>query len=104
MSNESSTGSFVVGLLTGMMIGAIAALLMAERTGDQTRRLISDTAEDVAHQAEDTVNQARQRADEAVSDVKQRAQTIAEDAKTEAKHAEQSLRKEFHDRREAMSR
>jgi gas vesicle protein len=48
MSNEANAGEKVFFLLLGAMIGAATALLLAPRSGPETRKLIMDKAREGA--------------------------------------------------------
>jgi gas vesicle protein len=48
MSNESSAGEKALYLMLGATIGAVAALLLAPRSGMETRRLIASKAREGA--------------------------------------------------------
>jgi gas vesicle protein len=79
MINESNTGGiagagmggFMMGMLWGVLIGGVVALLFAPQTGNQTREMIKNrasqignafrgTAKDVEETSEKTMEQMRQ--------------------------------------------
>lgn len=47
MSNEDSTPGFAIGFVLGATIGLVAALLLAPRSGKETRDMLKDKASDV---------------------------------------------------------
>ena len=46
MSDETNFGSFVMGFTVGALAGAIASLLLAPQTGEETRQVIKEKAID----------------------------------------------------------
>jgi gas vesicle protein len=62
MSNKRS-GNFVGGLMLGATIGAFAGLLMAPRTGRETRKLLKKSADALPDLAEDLSTSAQIQAD-----------------------------------------
>lgn len=53
MSENRSGGLFVGGLLVGAAMGAVAGLLFAPKTGQETRKLIKKSADALPELAED---------------------------------------------------
>jgi len=89
MSDRDNFGAFFVGFVVGSLSGAIAALLLAPQSGEETRTLIKDRAielqkttaesvEETLKKAEKAANDAVKRAEDALSVAKKRAQEIAE--------------------------
>ncbi|MEM6751671.1 MAG: YtxH domain-containing protein [Cyanobacteria bacterium P01_C01_bin.38] len=62
MSNNRS-GNFISGLMLGATIGAFTGLLMAPRTGRETRRLLKKSADALPDLAEDLSTSAQIQAD-----------------------------------------
>jgi gas vesicle protein len=62
MSNNRS-GNFIGGLMLGATIGAFTGLLMAPRTGRETRRLLKKSADALPDLAEDLSTSAQIQAD-----------------------------------------
>jgi gas vesicle protein len=62
MSNKRS-GLFIGGLLVGSAIGAVTGLLMAPRTGKETRQILKKSAEAVPALAEDLSTSVQLQAD-----------------------------------------
>ena len=54
-----SAGKVVCSFFIGGLIGAGVALLTAPKTGEETRRMIKELAEDVKEKAEDYIDQAK---------------------------------------------
>lgn len=62
MSNNRA-GSFIGGLLLGSALGTITGLLMAPRTGRETRRLLKKSADAIPELAEDLSTSVQLQAD-----------------------------------------
>jgi gas vesicle protein len=54
-----STGNVLFSFFIGGLIGAGVALLIAPKTGEETRRMIKELAEEVKEKAEDYIDQAK---------------------------------------------
>jgi len=81
MSDHDDFGAFLIGFVVGGVAGAVAALLLAPQSGEETRALIKDKsielrdkaaeqAEMVATKANDFAGQAKTRSKEAIENVK----------------------------------
>ncbi len=73
-SEGSNVGTAVTFLLIGMGAGALAALLLAPKTGKQLRRDLKRGYEDARETLEDWTEEARDR----VKDAKDRVRDVAE--------------------------
>lgn len=103
MSDRDEFGAFLVGFIVGGLTGAVAALLFAPQSGDETRALIKDksielrdkaqvTAEEALAKAEAAAAEARARADELAKEVKVRSQEVVASAKERSKGALEAVR------------
>ncbi len=67
--NKENVVGFGIGLVTGVIIGGVIALLYAPKSGKETRQLIKDTAmetrDHVKNFATETVEKVREGASEA---------------------------------------
>lgn len=54
---DAASEGFLGGLLLGILVGAILALVFAPRSGSETREKVAGTAADLIHKAEDLVGQ-----------------------------------------------
>lgn len=61
--SENNSGSFIGGLLLGAAIGTISGLLIAPRTGKETRQIIKKSAEALPELAEDISTSVQLQAD-----------------------------------------
>jgi len=60
--NGFSSGTVLLSFFLGGIIGAGVALLTAPKTGEETRRIIRDFAEDAKDKAEEYVGHAKEKA------------------------------------------
>ena len=86
MSDSSDIGAFVVGFIVGGLVGAAAGLLLAPQSGEETRTLIVDSAEqafeDARKAAEDAIEELRARSEELAELAKERVATMQPRAQT----------------------
>jgi gas vesicle protein len=73
-----SVSRFLAGFIVGGAIGAVAGVLLAPRSGEETRKMLKDTADDMARRADETAKQIKVKADDAVSDLQKRGDEIKE--------------------------
>lgn len=92
MAERDEFGAFMVGFIVGGLTGAVAALLLAPQSGEETRTLIkeraielkdkaSDTFEDVYAEAEAAALAAQNRLEKLVEIAKKRAEEIQRQGK-----------------------
>jgi gas vesicle protein len=67
MESKALAG-FGVGLVTGVLIGGVFALLYAPKTGKQTRQLIRDAASEVVDSVKNEANNVKDLANETASE------------------------------------
>jgi gas vesicle protein len=73
-----SAGKFLAGFLVGGALGAIAGVLLAPQSGEETRELLSDASKDVAKKTDKTVKDIQEKADSAVSEMQAKGDEIME--------------------------
>ncbi len=73
-----SAGKFLAGFLVGGAIGAVAGILLAPKSGEETRQMISDSTKDALKRADETVKQIQNKADDVVSDMQRKGEEIKE--------------------------
>lgn len=73
-----SVTRFLAGFIVGGAIGAVAGVLLAPRSGEETRKILKDTADDMARRADETAKQIKVKADDAVSDLQKKGDEIKE--------------------------
>ena len=104
MSDRDEFGAFLVGFIVGGLTGAVAALLFAPQSGEETRALIKDksielrdkaqiTAEEAYARAESAAKEARARAEELAHEARIRAEQLASEVKERSKGALEAVRK-----------
>jgi len=73
-----SVGKFLAGFIVGGAVGAIAGILLARQSGDETRELLCDASKDVIDKTDKTVKEIQEKADTVVSDLQQKGDEIME--------------------------
>ena len=76
MSDRDDFGAFVVGFVVGGLAGAVAALLLAPTSGEETRQVIKEKAIELKDRTSETVGQAYSQAETAARDALARAQEL----------------------------
>ncbi|MDX1437815.1 MAG: YtxH domain-containing protein [Anaerolineales bacterium] len=76
--NAEDFGAFLVGLVLGGLVGAVAALLMAPQSGEETRVMIRDKSVELRDAAAATADDAITRAEAALDDARARASELRE--------------------------
>lgn len=71
-----SAGRFLAGFIVGGAIGAIAGILLAPQSGEETREMLSDASKDVVKKADKTVKDIQEKADVVVSDIQKKGDEI----------------------------
>ncbi len=71
-----SATKFLAGFIVGGAIGAIAGILLAPKSGEETRQLIADTTKDVMRRADETVKEIQSKADDVVSDMQKKGDEL----------------------------
>ena len=73
-----SAGKFLAGFSVGGAIGAVAGILLAPKSGEETRQILADGAKDALKRADETVKQIQNKADDVVSDMQRKGEEIKE--------------------------
>lgn len=73
-----SAGKFLAGFVVGGALGAVAGILLAPQSGEETRDLLSDASKDVVKKADKTVKEIQDKADSCVSDMQKKGDEIME--------------------------
>lgn len=93
----NNTGTFLAGMLIGGVSGAAAALLMAPRSGEETRSQIAEKTTDIADQAVERVNGVKQRAQTqakaTVDDLAERTSGVLRSASKQIEQLEKEIAK-----------
>lgn len=56
---EAASEGFLGGMLLGIVVGALLALIFAPKTGSETREMVAGTASELKHKAEGLVGQSK---------------------------------------------
>ncbi len=73
-----SVTRFFAGVAIGTAIGAIAGVLLAPQSGEETREALGSMAKDVAKKTDRTVKDIQDKADSIVSDMQEKGDEIIE--------------------------
>jgi gas vesicle protein len=71
----SSFGKFILGTLVGGALGAVLGLLLAPRSGQETRQLIKD---EFSHRYNDSVDAVKEKADAVKARIREEANHLEE--------------------------
>ncbi|MDZ4713508.1 MAG: YtxH domain-containing protein [bacterium] len=84
---KNSSNAFILGLLTGGLVGAAAALLYAPKTGKELRKDINYKKDELLNEASNVVDNAKKRASGIITEAKERAMYIVEEGKKKVSSA-----------------
>lgn len=76
MNERDDNMLFVAGMLLGAVVGGIAAVLLAPRSGSETREQVAERGLELRSRAEDVVQRAQAVASETVTKVQSSAQNL----------------------------
>ena len=82
MSDRNVFGVFVIGLVIGGLAGAVAALLFAPQSGEQTRAQIKEKSIELRDRAQQSSQEAMARADELGRQLKEQGQSAVESVRS----------------------
>ena len=74
----STTSKFLAGFLIGGAVGAIAGILLAPKSGAETREILKNSTVDALKKADETVKEIQAKADDVVSDLQKKGEEIKE--------------------------
>lgn len=75
---QNNTESFFKGLLLGTVAGAVAGILLAPKSGEETREDIKKLAVDLKDKAEDTYEKARKEVEKKIAQIKRAGEKLDE--------------------------
>jgi gas vesicle protein len=81
MSDRDDFGMFLVGFVVGGVAGAVAALLLAPQSGEETRTLIRDKSIELRDKAAQQAEVVTSRANEVAEDARSRGKEFVDSAK-----------------------
>ena len=73
-----SATKFLAGFIVGGAIGAIAGILLAPKSGEETREMIAESAKSAVNKANETVQEIQNKADDVVADMQRKGDEIRE--------------------------
>ena len=71
-----SAGKFLAGVIVGGAIGALAGVILAPQSGEETRELLGDASKDLVKKTDKTVKEIQDKADVVVSDLQKKGDEI----------------------------
>ena len=71
-----SVGKFFAGFLIGGAVGAIAGLLLAPQSGEETRDMIAQKSSDLYDKTEDSLKEIKDRAEVVVEDIQKKGDEL----------------------------
>lgn len=86
MGQQDSSGSFFLGFLVGVAVGAVASLLMAPASGEDIRRQLGDKSVELKDQALKVAEEARVQAQQRAEEMRTQALSVADTAKGQVEH------------------
>ena len=73
-----SAGKFIAGFIVGGAIGAIAGILLAPKSGEETRNALANGAKDMLKKADETAKQIQSKTDDAIGELQKKGEEIKE--------------------------
>ncbi len=71
-----SLGKFIAGFAIGGVIGAVAGILLAPQSGEETREMIAENAKDAFKKTKFTVQEIQDKADDIVNQMQKKGEEI----------------------------
>ena len=71
-----SVGKFLAGFTIGAALGAITGILLAPKSGEETREMLSDTAKEVLEKTDEKVKDIQDKAETVVSELQKKGDEI----------------------------
>lgn len=90
---SSSVKSFMLGVITGGVVGGLIALLYAPKSGKRLRRDIMEKKDDIVDDVEHYIAATKDKASKMITDGRKKAETIIDEA---VKRAEEISKKAGH--------
>ena len=90
MSEKDNFGAFLVGFIMGGITGAVASLLLAPQSGEETRTVIKEKAIELKDKFADTAEETLHKAEKVAADAAEKTKTLV---KTTADKAAETIKK-----------
>ena len=85
MADRDEFGAFLVGFIVGGLTGAVAALLFAPQSGEETRAMIKEKSIELRDKSAQSVEETIARAEAAAAEARARAAELAREIKGRGK-------------------
>lgn len=93
MSERDEFGAFLVGFIVGGLTGAVAALLFAPQSGEETRAVIKERSIELRDKATVEAEEAWKRAEAAAMDARRKAEELSRQALSQGEEIALTARK-----------
>lgn len=70
------TGRFFGGFIIGAAVGGVLGLLLAPRSGEETRELLLDKTEEVCKQSEDSIKELQEKASDVMDNIQKKGDEL----------------------------
>lgn len=104
MSSKDEFGAFLIGFLVGGITGAVASLLLAPQSGEETRTVIKERAIELRDKASETAEEVYAKAEEAANEAVKRAEALLNDAKEKAVEAKEKGQHLYEEQKTKLSK
>ncbi|EKE02835.1 MAG: hypothetical protein ACD_20C00326G0004 [uncultured bacterium] len=71
-----SVGKFLGGFVIGGVVGGLIGVLLAPRSGDETRKMITDSSVDVYRNSEESVRELQSKANAVMDDIQKKGDEL----------------------------
>ncbi len=104
MSSRDEFGAFLIGFLVGGLTGAVASLLLAPQSGEETRTVIKEQAIELRDKASTTAGDVYSKAEVAANDAVKRAEELLKEAKSKALEAKDKGQQIYEEQKSKLSK
>ena len=71
-----SAGKFLAGFIVGGAVGALAGLLLAPKSGEETREMLARTSSEIYDKTEDSLKEIKEKAEVVVEDLQKKGDEL----------------------------
>ena len=71
-----SAGKFLAGFIVGGAVGALAGLLLAPQSGEETREMIAKTSTDIYDKTEASIKEIKSKTESVVDDLQKKGEEL----------------------------
>ena len=83
-----SAGKFLAGFIVGGAVGALAGLLLAPKSGEETREMLAKTSSELYGKTEDSLKEIKEKAEVVVEDLQKKGDELIAKLQTMLKKEE----------------